>query len=171
LVRKKVAELVIMGGKYPSGRSWNFWGSNPALTAHVISTWEGTITFVGSDVGRYVLAGRPLMASKLEDDPVRMAYIYYGFGKPLPSWDPLTVLYVANGLGSLFEVAENRGYNKVLNDGSNEWVYDGKERKQQYLRLKASNETAAAELDRLFLVAAEAFSKHTRLDGRGKGEL
>jgi hypothetical protein len=160
-----------MGGKYPSGRSWNFWGSNSSLSAHVLSTWEGKITFVGDDVGKYVLAGGPLMASKLEDDPVRMSYIWYGFGKPLPSWDPLTVLYIANGLGNLFVVNENHGYNKVLADGGNEWVYDGKDHRQQYLRLKASNETAAAILDHLFLVAARRFSKHASPDVKDKGEL
>jgi hypothetical protein len=119
------------------------------------------MTFVGDDVGKDVLAGGPLMGSKLEDDPIRMAYIYYGFGKPLPSWDPLTVLYIANGLGSCFDVKENHGYNRISADGSNKWVDDGKDHGQRYLGLKASNETAAVELDRHFLVAAESFSKHT----------
>ena len=89
-----MAELVVMGGKYPKGRSWNFWGSKPALAAHVLETWNGPITFVGTTVGREVLIGGPLMASDLEDDPVRMAYIYYGFGKPLPSWDPLVSVHM-----------------------------------------------------------------------------
>jgi hypothetical protein len=171
LVRAKVSELAIMGGSYPSGRSWNFWGSNPSLTAHVINTWDGKITFIGDDVGKHVLSGGPLIASKLEDDPVRMGYIYYGFGKPLPSWDPLTVLYVANGLGSLFEIGHDRGYNNILANGTNEWVYDGTEKKQQYLRLRTSNDTAAAELDRLFMDAAESFSKHTGSIQERKGEL
>lgn len=161
LAKTKVAELAIMGGKYPKGRSWNFWGSNPSLAAHVLDTWDGLITFLGDDIGKHVLAGGPLMASDLKDDPIRMAYIYYGFGEPLPSWDPLTVLYCANGLGSVFEVAERCGYNKINADGSNEWVYDGTPKGRQYLRLKVGNEIAATELDRLFLVAAQRFSKHT----------
>jgi hypothetical protein len=78
-----------MGGKYPKGRSWNFWGSKPALAAHVLDTWDGPITFLGDTVGKTVLIGGPLMASNLKDDPIRMAYKYYGFGDPLPSWDPL----------------------------------------------------------------------------------
>jgi hypothetical protein len=171
LVKRKVTELAIMGGKYPSGRSWNFWGSDPALAAHVISTWEVPMTFIGDDVGKDVLAGGPLMASKLEEDPVRMAYIYYGFGKPRPSWDPLTILYVADGLGSLFEIVEDRGFNKILADGSNEWVYDGTKKQQRYLRLKSGNETAAVELDRLFMLAAKAFSKNSTLEEGDRGEL
>ena len=83
-----------MGGKYPKGRSWNFWGSKPALAAQVLDTWDGPITFVGTTVGKDVLVGGPLIRSDLEDDPIRMAYIYYGFGKPLPSWDPLVSVYM-----------------------------------------------------------------------------
>ncbi len=69
-------------------------------------------------------------------------------------------MYAASGLGSMFEVAEDCGYNKINADGSNEWVYDGIPKGRRYLKLKASNETAAAELDRLFLVAARTFSKY-----------
>ncbi|KAH8727790.1 Inosine/uridine-preferring nucleoside hydrolase domain-containing protein [Phaeosphaeriaceae sp. PMI808] len=161
LLNAKVTEIAIMGGGYPSGHSWNFFGSNPILTAHVINTWEGKMTFVGDDVGKYVLSGAPLLASKFKDDPVRMGYLYYGFGKPLSSWDPLTVLYVATGLGDLFELGTDHGYNKIWPNGTNEWVYDASSKKQQnFLRLKASNETAANELDHLYLIAATKFSKY-----------
>jgi hypothetical protein len=172
LVNAKVAELVIMGGGYPSGHSWNFWGSNPALSAHVINTWDGKMTFIGDDVGQYVLSGEPLIASKLDDDPVRMAYIYYGYGKPRSSWDPLTILYVANGLGSIFKVGNEFGYNKIHANGTNEWVYDASAKKHQYfLRLKASNETAAAELDRIYLDAAKNFSKFANSNPPSRSEL
>jgi len=160
LAKVKVTELAVMGGKYPKGRSWNFWGSKPELAEHVLGTWGGKITFVGNDVGRDVLIGGPLMKSELEDDPVRMAYIYFGFGKPRPSWDPLTVFYAANGLGDVFGVVSDRGYNKIEADGSNEWVDDGKDWGQRYLRLEMSAEAAAAQLDDDFLRAAERFSKH-----------
>ncbi|KAF1965138.1 inosine/uridine-preferring nucleoside hydrolase [Bimuria novae-zelandiae CBS 107.79] len=171
LVRAKVHELAVMGGTYPTGRSWNFYGSNPSRAAHVINTWEGKITFVGNDVGKHVLVGAPLMASTFEDDPIRQSYVWYGFGKPLPSWDPLTILYVANGLGEIFEIANDKGFNRILEDGTNEWVDDGVRRGQRYLKLRAGSEVAAAELDRLFLVAAERFSKYAKTWGEGKGEL
>jgi hypothetical protein len=74
-----------------------------------------------------------------------------------------TVFYAANGLGDMFEVAEGCGYNKInVDDGSNEWVYDGIPKRRRYLKLKASDKTAAAELDRLFLDAAQRFSKHSK---------
>ncbi|KAK4235770.1 hypothetical protein C8A03DRAFT_36357 [Achaetomium macrosporum] len=116
--------LVVMGGGYPSGRSWNFWGSNASPTAHAINSWEGRVVFLGDDVGKDVLCGAPLMSQGPEDDPVRMAYIYYSYYNPRPSWDPLTVLYAIYGLGGLFEFGSEYGCNHVERDGTNRWVWD-----------------------------------------------
>lgn len=150
-----------MGGGYPSGRSWNFWGSNASFTAHVINTWEGRMTFIGDDVGKYVLSGGPLMNEGPISDPVRMAYIYYSYYTPRASWDPLAVLYAIHGLGDLFKLGNDYGYNHIELDGTNRWVWDTKSRNQYFLRLKASNETAAAEVDRLFLQGSlSALAKH-----------
>lgn len=143
-----------MGGGYPSGHSWNFWGSNPSLTAHVINTWEGRMVFIGDDVGKYVLSGGPLMKDGPETDPVRQAYIYYSYYKPLSSWDPLTVIYAIHGLGDLFKLGNEHGHNHIELNGTNRWVWDKHSRNQNFLRLKVSNETAAAEVDRLFFEGA-----------------
>ena len=149
-----------MGGFYPTGRrSWNFWGSDPSLAAHVISTWEGRIVFLGNDVGKHVLTGGPLMSKGPETDPVRMAYIYYSYGTPRGSWDPLTVLYAANGLCDLFEFGNEYGHNHIEPDGTNRWIWDSQTTNQFFLRLKASPETATAEVDRLFLEGADTFPK------------
>ncbi|KFZ00088.1 hypothetical protein V500_01176 [Pseudogymnoascus sp. VKM F-4518 (FW-2643)] len=136
LVARKVAELVVMGGGYPSGYSWNFWGSNSSLTAHVINTWDGRVVFVGDDVGKDVKSGGELMSAGPKTDPVRMAYIYYSYYVPASSWDPLAVLYAIGGLGGLFKLGNKYGYNHVEAGGANR------------------NETAAAKLDRLFLQGA-----------------
>jgi inosine-uridine nucleoside N-ribohydrolase len=156
LVSRKVSELVIMGGGYPSGRSWNFWGSDPALAAHVIHAWEGRIVFAGDDVGKHVLTGGPLMAKGPKTDPVRMAYIYYSYLTARSSWDPLTVLYAMEGLGELFQFGNEYGYNHIEADGANRWVWDKNVRNQFFLRLKVDNATAAAEVDRLLLHGADS---------------
>jgi hypothetical protein len=119
LVARKVSELVIMGGGYPSGYSWNFWGSNPSLAAHVVNTWEGRIVFVGDDVGEHVKPGGRLMSEGPKTDPVRMAYIYYSYYTPRPSWDPLAVLYAISGLGELFVFGNDYGYNYIDPNGAN----------------------------------------------------
>lgn len=147
-----------MGGRYPSGRSFNFWGSDPSLAAHVVNTWEGRIVFSGNDVGKDVKTGVPLMADGPKSDPVRMAYVYYTFFNPQSSWDPLAVLYAIDGLGDLFQFGNEYGYNHVEPDGSNRWVWDETARNQFFLRLKVDNATAAAEVDRLFLEGALSFA-------------
>lgn len=147
-----------MGGLYPGpGYSWNFWGSNPGFAAHVISTWEGQIPiiFVGDEVGKDVLSGGSLIADGPATDPVRKAYMYYSLLEPRSSWDPLAVLYAAQGLGSIFELGNEHGYNKILENGTNQWVWDKAVTNQHFLRLKVSNETAAEEVDRLFLKGAQ----------------
>jgi hypothetical protein len=154
LIAAKVSELVIMGGGYPSGHSYNFWGSNSSLAAHVVNSWDGRMVFVGGDVGKYVYTGGPLMADGPKYDPVRMAYIYYTFLNPRASWDPLTVLYAAQGLGGLFKYGNEYGYNHVEPNGTNHWIWDNTVRNQFFLRLKVDNGTAAAEVDRLFLQGA-----------------
>ncbi|KAI0534668.1 inosine/uridine-preferring nucleoside hydrolase [Xylaria digitata] len=154
LVARKVSELVIMGGNYPSGHEFNFWGSNASITAHVVNTWEGRMVFVGDDVGKNVRSGGKLMSRGPNSDPVRMAYVYYSYYTPRPSWDPLTILYAINGLGALFGFGNEYGYNYVEADGTNRWVWDKGVRNQFFLRLEVDEETAAAELDRLFLQGA-----------------
>lgn len=169
LVVRKVSELVIMGGVYPSGYSWNFWGSNASLTAHVINTWKGRTVFAGEEVGEHVKSGGRLMSEGPKTDPVRMAYIYYSYCIPRSSWDPLAVLYAMNGLGDLFKFGNDYGYNHVEANGANRWVWDQQVRNQFFLRLKADNETAAAELDRLFLQGAlSAAERHRSKAPRGK---
>ncbi|KAI0971673.1 inosine/uridine-preferring nucleoside hydrolase [Xylaria arbuscula] len=159
LVARKVSELVIMGGGYPSGYEFNFWGSNASLTAHVVNTWEGRVVFLGDEVGKHVKSGGRLMSEGPNTDPVRMAYIYYTYFTPRPSWDPLTVLYAIDGLGDLFTFGNEDGYNHIDAGGANRWIWDQEVRNQFFLRLRVDEETAAAELDRLFLEGAVSVTK------------
>ncbi|KAK1985467.1 inosine/uridine-preferring nucleoside hydrolase [Colletotrichum cereale] len=154
LIASKVSELVVMGGGYPSGREFNFFGNNPLRTAHVINNWKGRMVFCGTEVGSVVLSGSKLLAEGPASDPVRQAYIYYNFYKPRESWDPLTVLYAMQGLGEVFEYGNEKGHNFVYANGSNEWVYDGNVTNQFWLNLKVDNVTAAAALDKLYLEGA-----------------
>ncbi|KAI1426228.1 inosine/uridine-preferring nucleoside hydrolase [Xylaria sp. FL1777] len=161
LVARKVSELVIMGGGYPSGYEFNFWGSNASITAHVVHTWEGRMVFLGDEVGRPVKSGARFMAEGPSTDPTRMAYIYYTYYAARPSWDPLTVLYAMNGLEDLFQFENEYGYNHIEPDGANRWVWDQNVRNQFFLRLSVDEETAGAELDRLFLEGALSVTKQT----------
>ncbi|KAL1867158.1 hypothetical protein VTK73DRAFT_4320 [Phialemonium thermophilum] len=168
LVSRKVAELVVMGGDYPSGYEYNFWGSNASLAAHVVNGWPGPIVFAGSDLGRHVSSGGPLMDEGPADDPVRAAYVYYTYYKPRASWDPLAVYYAMHGCGRLFAFGNEYGYNHVAANGSNAWVYDRARTDQHWLALRVDNATASAEVDRLLLEGARhprgnRFHEHVEL--------
>lgn len=148
-----------MGGSYPDpGHSWNFWGSNPALAAHVINTWniQTPLVFLGDEIGKDVLSGAALVAEGPHTDPVRKAYMYYSLMEARCSWDPLAVLYAARGNGNMFEFGNEYGRNKVFDNGSNQWIWDENVTNQHFLRLRVSNETAARELDRLYLAGAQS---------------
>lgn len=167
LVTAKVTELVIMGGQYPSGREYNFWGDNPITTAHVVNDWPGHITYLGSNQGDNVMSGAPLTVEGPENDPVRAAYRWYvGYNTSRPSWDPLTILYACQGLGSLFGYANKFGYNHVFPNGSNTWIYDPTKIRQHWLRLKVDNETAGRELDQLFLNGARSVLAQSSFGGK-----
>ncbi|GKT61794.1 inosine/uridine-preferring nucleoside hydrolase [Colletotrichum tofieldiae] len=154
LIASKVSELVVMGGEYPSGREFNFFGDNPLHTAHVVNNWKGRMVFCGTEVGSIVLTGSMLLADGPSSDPVRQAYIYYNFYRPRQSWDPLTVLYAIQGLGGIFEYGNKNGHNFVYANGSNEWRFDRNVTNQFWLNLKVDNITAAAALDELYLEGA-----------------
>lgn len=87
-----------MGGEYPSGYEFNFWGDNPVHTAHVVNNWPGKVTFSGLEMGKGVMSGAKLTVKGPANDPVRKAYEWYsGHNASRMSWDPLTMLYAIQG--------------------------------------------------------------------------
>lgn len=139
LVEQKVAELVVMGGAYPSGWEFNF-ASNISATRTVLTEWPGAvpITFSGSELGSRIFSGQRLPELAGKESPVLAAYQWYGdrCNTTRASYDPVTVLYGALGLGELFEFAGIGGYNEIADDGRNSWVEEGVERAQRWLTLK-----------------------------------
>ncbi|KAK3947801.1 Inosine/uridine-preferring nucleoside hydrolase domain-containing protein [Pseudoneurospora amorphoporcata] len=182
LITQKVTELVVMGGRYPMGKSWNFFGSDPDIphrnggnglglgpkgTANVINEWptpqrdgwKGRVVYVGDEVGGNVLTGAELVKEGPKGDPVGRAYGYYAYGEARPSWDPVAVLYAMHGLGELFKYDEEYGCGRNWvdeRDGSNQWVWDEETKNQFVLALKADDETVASEIDHLFLEGARS---------------
>jgi hypothetical protein len=139
LIEQKVAELVVMGGAYPSGWEFNF-ASNISATRTVLTEWPATvpITFSGSELGAWIFSGQRLLELAGKDSPVLAAYQWYGDRRNTTraSYDPVTVLYGALGLGELFDVANVGGFNEIADDGRNSWVEDGVDRRRRWLRLK-----------------------------------
>lgn len=147
-----------MGGQYPSGREYNFWGDNPYATAHVVNNWPGRMTFSGNELGENVLSGGRFSAEAAPTDPVAAAYKWYvGYNTSRYSWDPLTVLYACQGLGETFTYANHCGYNHVFANGSNAWMYEKTRSIQHWLQLKVSNASAGLLLDQLYIQGARSF--------------
>lgn len=174
LIAAKVNELVIMGGQYPSGSEYNFFGDNPYHTAHVVNTWAGRMTFSGTELGGHVFSGKSLLSNGPKDDPTKRGYLWYNYGKPRESWDPLTVAYAVEGLGCLFEYDGKGGRNYVFANGSNEWRFGEEDRgrgEQRWLKLKVKNETAEEMLDEMYLRGAWSHVKTKRCKATEREEL
>ncbi|KAI1459579.1 nucleoside hydrolase [Annulohypoxylon moriforme] len=164
LVSAKVKELVVMGGRYPSGWEFNFGGGDPASTGRVINNWprDVPVTYSGGELGGNIYSGEDLVRNAPADSPVLAAYQWYvgRCSTTRESWDPVTTLYGILGLegsrelgvGKLFEYGNQIGYNEVVADGSNAWVNDTAVSNQHWLRLAdgVTNSTVAGVLNQFF---------------------
>lgn len=155
LVASKVSELVVMGGRYPAGREWNF-ASDPESARQVLSLWPGNVpmTFSGYELGARIFSGARLGEWAERGSPVRAAYEWYGdrCNTTRASYDPVTVLYGGFGLGGIFEYGNANGYNIVDGEGRNAWVEDEGVRNQHWLKLREGvrEEEVGEVLDWLF---------------------
>ncbi|KAE8415040.1 glycosyl hydrolases family 28-domain-containing protein [Aspergillus pseudocaelatus] len=166
LVKAKVEELVIMGGAYPCGYEYNFYGNNATATAHVVNTWPGPMTFSGSELGATVYSGARLTVEGPVGDPVKAAYRWYtGYNTSRSSWDPLTVLYAIEGRGKMFAYADERGHNYVYPDGRNEWLPGNPLSPQRYLKLRMSETQAGDFLDDFYLDTAKRAARRSLAKG------
>jgi pyrimidine-specific ribonucleoside hydrolase len=138
LVKKKVKQLVCMGGKFPSGYEFNVMKDAPA-SQNVYANWGTPIIFSGFEIGEKIKAGLPLIHSRsIKNDPVKDV-----FRISIPqaaedaagrkSWDETAVLVAIKGYFSWYSV--RLGRITVANDGKNDWDYNGSG--QAYLVEKA----------------------------------
>lgn len=125
LVKRKVRQLVVMGGSYPSSdRDFNL-NSGPGKDAsdaqRVISDWPGEIVFTPGDVCGDVSTGQTLRDTR--DNPVARAYqVFFGrSGAGRSSWDLCSVLYAVRGEGSYFRTETGERL-KLDDNGRNVWV-------------------------------------------------
>jgi inosine-uridine nucleoside N-ribohydrolase len=163
LLHKKVKEMVVMGGQYPSGKwEWNFNGNMPGVTKFVFEHIELPVVFSGYEVGVIIKTGAVLNTI----DKNHPLYIgYYHFSEHAPwmkdvfvqgkisanaTYDQTAVLYaVLGGLGKWWEKIEG-GYNKPDEQGGNVWV-EGEKTNHSYLKLIVEPEKMAKLIDSLML--------------------
>lgn len=151
LVARKVLQLVVMGGAYPSGSEFNF-NVDPAATAAVINNWPTRAVFSGFEVGNTVLTGSRLRYETAHTSPVRRAYtLYSGEGGNRSSWDQTAAYYAVRGTAGLFAQTGAGGRNVVDgSNGSNQWV-SSPGANQVYLTKTAPDSAIATAIENLMV--------------------
>ncbi|HUX96962.1 MAG TPA: nucleoside hydrolase [Bacteroidales bacterium] len=124
LVRKKVRNLVTMGGVFPDrGRSFNIFMDSVA-SEFVLRNWPGEIIFTGNHIGEAIKTGLRLVNSDINNSPVKDAYrismrLSEWDKDGRMSWDQTAVLIGIYGTEGFFDTV--RGKITVYQDGSNSW--------------------------------------------------
>ncbi|WP_409344596.1 nucleoside hydrolase [Paenibacillus sp. MBLB4367] len=151
LVKRKVAELVVMGGAFPSGTEWNF-EMCPESARYVTEHWPTPVMFSGFELGYDILTGGRLPEEAGESSPVSKAYeLYLGQPGSRHSWDLTAVLYAVRGLDDYWE-AETGGCAEVGPSGENRWL-DSVNKDHSYLKRKMDPGRLAGLLDDLLAEA------------------
>ena len=162
LIRKKVKEFVIMGGKFPEGEGeWNFDGNMPGVTKFVLEHLNVPVVFSGFELGVQVKTGK-IFNQLDKNTPLYIGY--YHFSKNAPwmkkyfegeildnsSYDQTAVLYaVRGGVGKYWEKITN-GYCKADDKGNNQWV-KGNKHDHAYLKLITDPEAVAQVIESIML--------------------
>nr|WP_239565712.1 nucleoside hydrolase [Paenibacillus sacheonensis] len=147
LVARKAKHLVVMGGRFPEGREWNF-EMHPEGAVFTIANWPTPITFTGFEIGEVIMTGSRLYTDLPAEHPVRRSYEWYcGDGKTRNSWDLTAVLFAVRGHAPFWELVQ--GTIEVDGEsGSNTWRDEAGGR-HAYLKAKADVSEVAAQLDEL----------------------
>ena len=159
LIRRKVKQLVVMGGTYPgSDRDLYLKGGrdiSPAPAVRVLDSWPTTIVFTPGSVCGGFATGQTLARRTPRSNPVRAAYTLFfnreGVGRA--SWDLCTVLYAVRGPshpgdGNYFALADTNRRLTLSMDGVSAWRTPGDPRHKRLVRVMSSS-TLAAKLEAL----------------------
>lgn len=141
LVKRKVAQLVSMAGKFPAGMEFNI-EEDAAAAKYAFEHFQKPILFSGFEIGQQIKTGLPLIGNNaIQASPVKDVFrICIPMAKEdsagRMSWDQTAVLVAIAGYRPFYTVKQ--GKIQIRNDGSNTWNSNGKH--QYYL---AENKPAA----------------------------
>jgi len=123
LIKKKVRRLISMAGSFPNGREFNVHIDSLASIT-VFNDWPTPVLLSGFEIGRDILTGLRLVASDIQNSPVKDAF---SMGLKLDihgrnSWDQTAALVGSRGTQKYFDTVKGRML--VNMDGSNTWQDD-----------------------------------------------
>ncbi len=154
LVRKKVRQLVIMGGEFPSSKTPETNIRTHREAAKIVAEeWPGEIIWVGFEIGHIVFTGEGLKLTP-QHNPVRRAYELRPFaGRPAidggqPSWDQTAVLIAVRGVEPDLWKTVTGGRVEVDADGQTTWRVDSTAQ-HSYVRLACPPQKVAAVIEDL----------------------
>jgi len=161
LVSRKVKEVVMMGGHFPSGKGeWNFSGNMPGVTKFVLENIDVPVVFSGFEIGRAIQTGE-VFNNIDKNTPLYVGFLhfcqnaqwmqpYQGRIVDNSTFDQTAVLYaVRGGVGTYWDKIEN-GFCEAQDNGDNRWV-KGKKTNHSYLKLKEDPEKMAALIESIML--------------------
>ena len=155
LVRKKVKEVIIMGGLFKEENETVYFCGYPYEREYnIITDLESSKKFIHNvpvkvifndfKVGYQIHTGKSLLDKKDMRHPITFAYTLFQ-NTPRESWDLLTVWYAIFGCDDLFTLS-NSGTVEVLDDGTT--IFKEKEDgKHYYIRLSKDNEYVESKID------------------------
>lgn len=125
LVKRKVKQVVCMGGRFPSGSEFNI-RIDAAASQFVVDNWPGPILFSGFEIGMKIKTGLPLIQNNtIKNSPVKDVFrICIPMAKEdslgRSSWDETAVLVAIKGFQSWYRI--ETGKMEVTADGNNTWT-------------------------------------------------
>lgn len=158
LICAKVKELVVMGGKYPEGREYNFYfGGVSSAAKDVVENWpnEVPVMFSGYEIGERIISGKNYK-NQLPYCPLLLALknAYDAISRGRESWDETAVIYGISGLsynGKEYWKTQSKGSVLVdCLDGSNKWL-PSPDKNQSYLIESMNPDSLGSFMENLIL--------------------
>ncbi len=162
LVKQKVREFVIMGGRFPEGKwEWNFNGGMPGVTQDVLSKLTVPVTFSGFELGVAIKTGEVINRMDPET-PLHVGFLYFSENAPWmkknfkgaildnSTFDQTAVLYaVRNGIGNYWDRVSG-GICVADEKGGNTWK-QAENSNHSYLKLTMDEEEIGAVIEGMML--------------------
>lgn len=162
LVNRKIKEVVIMGGNFPSGENeWNFNGNMPGVTRAVLEELDIPVVFSGFELGVKIKTGA-ILNEVDEQTPLHTGFLHFSQHAPWikqdykgeildnSSFDQTAVLYaVRNGVGNYWDKVEG-GRCMADDSGGNTWT-PMENSKHSYLKLSMPADEIANLIEAIML--------------------
>lgn len=153
LIKRKVRQLVCMAGRFDSemGKFKEFNVVRDAASSKIVfEQWNTPVIFSGFEIGVRILSGLPLLASSIQNSPVKEVYQISIPKDPQDkngrmSWDQTAVLIAVRGYEKYYDGIKGKIIGK--DDGSNGWDNNGNG--HIYIKEKIPAEQVGAIINRL----------------------